>query len=136
MSKVLYLDEVRSHTLSAGPKHLMRLVPGRNVIEDEVFDAVLNAVSKDTKGKETPNRLQEMMDKGTIRVVGESVDITKMKAVDAMELIELEATEDGLTDLLEQESSKPKPRKTIVEAIEGKLESIEKAGKEPVTTED
>lgn len=122
MSKILYLDEARQHTLSAGPNHLLRLLPGRNVVDDDLFDAVLNTVGKKEKG---PTQLQQMIDKGTVKVTGETVDITKMNANKALEIIELETEVEGLEDLLTQESGKKKPRKTIVEAIEGKIELIE-----------
>ena len=132
MSKILYLDEARQHTLSAGPTHLMRLVPGRNVVEDDVFDAVLNSPGKGPDGKNGQSMLQTMIDNGTVKVAGETVDISKMKVPEALDLIELEATEDGLNDLLSQENSQAKPRKTIVEAIEGQLDRIQN----PIVTDD
>lgn len=119
MSKVLHLNEARQHTLSAGPKHLLRLVPGRNVVDDELFEAVLAGGKK-----EKVSRLQEMIDAGIVKVHGESLDITKMKAEEAIDVVELETTVEGLEDLLTQEESNKKPRKSVVEAIEAKLDSI------------
>ncbi len=124
MSKILYLDEARQHTLSAGSEHLMRLVPGRNVVDDGVFNAVLNDVGKDANGKRGISRLQNMIDDGTIKVAGETVDISKMKVSEALNLVELETTEVGLNDLIDQENASVKPRKTVVEALAAKLESI------------
>jgi hypothetical protein len=121
MSKILYLDEARQHTLSAGPKHLMRLVPGRNVVDDEVYDAVLNSMAK---GEKT-SRLQDMIDSGVIKVAGETVDISKMKMPEALYTIELETTVEGLDDLLEQEQGRKDPRKTIVSAIESAIDAID-----------
>lgn len=128
MSKILYLDEARQHTLSAGPKHLLRLVPGRNVVEDETFEAVLNSKAK---GEKT-SRLEDMIDRGIITVAGETVDISKMKVPEALDLIELETTVEGMTDLLDQENGRKDPRKTVVSAIEAAIEEIEN----PTNTED
>ena len=110
---------------------MIRLIPGRNVVEDEDFDAVINAGSKDN-----PCRLQQMIDSGKIRVMGETVDITTMKVNDANDLVELESTEEGLLDLYEQESSSKKPRKTVIESIETKMDSIKKAAEEDPDGED
>lgn len=120
MSKILYLDEARQHTLSAGPKHLLRLVPGRNVVDDEIFDEVLNSRAKDEK----TSRLEDMIEKGTIKVAGETVDISKMLVPDALGTIELETTIEGLDDLLDQENGRKDPRKTVVSAIEQAIDGI------------
>lgn len=118
MKKILYLDEARQHTLSAGPKHLMRLTPGRNEVEEDVFDAVMGV--KDS-------RLEDMIKKGTIKVLGDTVDISKMNVKKALEIVELETTVDGLGDLRAQEDSRKDSRKTILEAIDARIEIIEAA---------
>lgn len=126
MSKILYLDEARSHTLSAGPSHLLRLNPGRNVVEDEVFEEVLKARGKDKKGKPNPSSaLEDLIEEGKVKVVGETLDITTMTVNEALDFVEKEATEEGLLDLMEQESGKKKPRKQVVKAIEGLLDQIQ-----------
>lgn len=122
MSQVLYLDEARQHTLSAGPKNMIRLVPGRNVVEDEDFEAVMSAGTK-----EAPSRLKSMIDDGLIRVVGESVNIANVSAKEALDIIELEVSTSGLQDLLDQENSAKKTRKTLVKAIEDRIEAIKNA---------
>lgn len=122
MSQVLYLDEARQHTLSAGPTNMIRLVPGRNVVDDDDFEAVM-----DSGTDESPSRLKIMIEEGIIKVAGNSVDITKKNVKDALELIEMEATEEGLKDLLVQETSSKKTRKTIVKAINERMDSIENA---------
>jgi len=122
MSKILYLDEARQHTLSAGPEHLLRLVPGRNVVEDETFEAVLGSRARDEK----TSRLEDMIEKGIITVAGDTVDISKMKVPEALNTIELETTAEGLYDLLQQEEDRKDTRKTVVEAITAAIESIEK----------
>ncbi len=126
MSKVIYLDEARQHTLSAGATNMIRLTPGRNVIDDDDYEAVLN--SRDKSKPNAKSRLEEMIDAGTIRVVGDTIDIRKMTAKDALELVELEVTEDGLMDLHDQESN-GKSRPTILKAIESKMDSIDEASK-------
>lgn len=131
MSKVLYLNEARQHTLSAGPKNLIRLTPGRNVVEDDDYEAVIKCKTKDGDGKELPNRLQELIDDGIVKVVGESVNIKNMAVPEALEIVELETSEEGLLDLLDQENTGKKTRKTIVKAIEAKMDAIDKANKAP-----
>ena len=133
MSKVLYLDEARQHTLSAGPTNMIRLTPGRNVIEDDDYEAVLNCRSKNNPKEKS--RLEEMIDAGTIRVIGDAVDISKMNARDAFELVELEATEEGLLDLHDQESG-GKARSTVLKAIEGRMDAIDKANKTTAKDDD
>lgn len=130
--KILYLDEARQHTLSAGPQQLLRLVPGRNVVDEDLFEAVLNSgvEDKDT-GEMLPSMLQDMIDEGKVVVKGEKVNIGKMNVKNSLETIELEATEDGLEDLLVQETAKKDPRKTVVKAIEDRLDAI----RNPKTTE-
>lgn len=120
MSKVLYLDEERQHTLSAGAKQLMRLIPGRNVVDDDLFDAVLNS---GIDGK--PSQLKVMIDERKIVVKADTVDISKKKVPEAIELAELEVTEEGLQDLLSQENTRKDPRKTVMNAINDRLEAIQ-----------
>lgn len=122
MSKILYLDEARQHTLSAGPTHLLRLLPGRNVVNEELYETVLNSGSK-----EKPSRLQEMIETGTVVVHGESLDITKMKVKKIIDIIELETTVEALEDLLTQEIEQKKPRQSVVDAIETKIDVITQA---------
>lgn len=125
MSKVLYYNEARQHTLSAGPKNLIRLVPGRNVIDDKDYEAVLGC---GTRAK--PSRLSIMIEEGIVKVAGDSVDITKLNVNKALELVEMEATEEGLKDLLLQENSSNKTRKTVVKAIDQRMDEIENAENE------
>lgn len=120
MSKVLYLDEKRQHTLSAGAKQLMRLIPGRNVVDDDLFDAVLNS---GIDGQ--PSQLEVMIDERKIIVKADTIDISKKKVPEAIELVELETTEEGLQDLLSQENTRKDPRKTVMNAINDRLEAIQ-----------
>jgi len=130
MSKILHLNEARQHTLSAGPKHLLRLVPGRNIVDDKIFDAVFNGGEK-----EKTTRLQSMIEDGTVVVHGETLDITKMKIKDAVALVEMETTIDGLEDLMGQEDAQKEPRKKVVKAIEIKIDAMLAAEAAPTDEE-
>ncbi len=130
MSKVLHLNEARQHTLSAGPKHLLRLVPGRNVVEDDIYDAVLKGGKKEEK-----TQLASMIEDGVVVVHGDTLNITKMKIKEAISIVEMEADIDGLEDLMAQEDSLDKPRKKVVDAINVKIDAILAAEATPVDDE-
>ncbi len=130
MSKILHLNEARQHTLSAGPKHLLRLVPGRNIVDDKIFDAVFNGSEK-----EKTTRLQSMIEDGTVVVHGETLDITKMKIKHEVALVEMETTIDGLEDLMGQEDAQKEPRKKVVKAIEIKIDAMLAAEAAPADEE-
>jgi len=120
MSRIVYLNEARVHILTATAAHVMQLQPGRNVVDDEVF----NQVEKHS------DEFRSMVEKELIIVQGEAVDITKLSAAKAIQLIELESTVAGVDELLNQELKNEKSRKTVLEAAEAKIEAIKLAEKE------
>jgi Arc/MetJ family transcription regulator len=117
MSRIVYLNEARVHILTATAAHVMQLQPGRNVVDDEVFNQV---------EKHSPE-FRDMVEKELIIVQGEAVDITKLSAAKAIQLIELESTVAGVEDLLDQELKSEKSRKTVLEAAEAKITAIKQA---------
>lgn len=106
--KILYLDEARQHTLSAGSSHLMRLNPGRNSVDDEVYDEV----------SQKSKMFKTMVERGAIKVMGEALNTAKMSASRVIELIELETNVAGIDEILKQEQGRDNPRKTVLEAVE------------------
>jgi uncharacterized protein YlzI (FlbEa/FlbD family) len=120
MSKVVYLNEARVHILTATPSHVMQLMPGRNVVEDDVFEQV----------EKHSDEFRRMVEKEEIIVQGEAVNITKLSAAKAIQLIELETTVAGVEELLNQELGGEKSRKTVLEAAEAKIALIQQAEKE------
>ena len=120
MSKVVYLNEARVHILTATAAHVMQLQPGRNVVDDEVFEQV----------EKHSDEFKRMVEKEEIIVQGEAVNITKLSAAKAITLIELESTIAGVEELLNQELGSDKSRKTVLEAAEAKIAAIQQADKD------
>src|SRR4030065_1088474 len=102
MSRIVYLNEPPVPLLTATAAHVMQLQPGRNVVDDEVF----NQVEKHS------DEFRSMVEKELIIVQGEAVDITKLSAAKAIQLIELESTVAGVDELLNQELKNEKARNT------------------------
>lgn len=119
--KVIYLNVPHVEIFTAGPNEVVQLLPGRNVIDDDVYEKVLNA--KDSA-------LAAAIARQDVIVEGDRVDITKMGVQKAVGLIELETTIAGVEDLLNQEMNTQKPRKTITDAAVAKIEAIKKAEEE------
>jgi hypothetical protein len=118
--KIVYLNEERQHTLTGRIDERMVLNPGRNIVDDKLFDAVIKA----DKGK---NQLTSMIDTGLITVHEEGVDITKMPTKEAISTIELETTADGVQELLDQEQARTTPRDKVIEAATAKIDAIRSA---------
>lgn len=115
MTVIVYLNEARQHTFSAGPKHLMRLNPGSNIVDE-------NDLKQCMKHSES---LKSMVENDVVVVHGNEVDPRKMKVPEVLQLVDMETTVEGLFVLLEKENEKDKPRSTIIDAIEAKIQHIE-----------
>lgn len=120
MKIVVYLDEARQHSFSALPTQVLMLNPGRNVVDSELLESVSNAENGE-------NEFTRAVESGVVTIHGDRVDITKKDVKAALELIELETTVEGVQELLDQENSAKKPRKSVVEAAGAKISSITEA---------
>ncbi len=124
---LVYYKGANQHTVSAGPKHRIRLNPGKNVVDDDLWNAVLAASEKEhatSKPGGTRYGLKPMIDKGLILVVegdkvteNTMVDLTKLTKEDALHIVENEVSTDNLAIMLEQEKT-GKKRKQVLNAIE------------------
>lgn len=117
MSKTLYLNEARIHTFTGNAQEALKLVPGRNTVEEKLYEAV--------RGKS--KAFKEACEDGTILVQGAKLNVPKMKAEQVAKLIELETTVDGVQDIMDQEEESPRPRVGVMKAGATKIEAIEKA---------
>lgn len=117
-TRIVVLEEARQHTLSAGPAHMMRLNPGRNIVDETVYQRVSS----------TSETFKALVSAGKIVVKGESIDLKKMNAAEAIETIEAETTVEGVDELMETEMKDGRPRKTVVEAAESWKAVLEETG--------
>lgn len=114
MPKVLHFNEARMHTLTGKSDEQMRLVPGRNTIDDKLFAAI----SKSSKS------FKAMCEDGTILVQGDSVDIAKMDMPGALKVIDMETNVELVQELIDQEHKRDKPRKSLIKAAKDKIAAI------------
>lgn len=126
MSKVLNYDGLNTHTVSAGPDALLRLVPGANTVDDDVFDKLMDK----KKGSEG---FQCLIEDDIVTVLNDNavsedggVVISKANVKDAKSIIDAEIDVDVLNGYLEEENTSSKPRKSVVEHIEAQIEKLNK----------
>lgn len=120
MQKVLYLNEPRMHTLTGKPNEQMRLVPGRNIVDGELFSAI----------RKSSKSFKSMCEDGTILVQGETVDIDKMDVPGALKVIDMETSVEAIEELIDQENKREKPRKSLIKAAKEKMSAIMEADEE------
>jgi hypothetical protein len=116
MSKIIYNNEARVHIFSAGQDELMRLYPGRNNVEDDIH----------AKIEKSSDSFRQAIEDGTVTVVGDAIKMSALDQKQAIELVEMEATVDGVQELLKQES-RGKKRKPVIEAATAKITAIKQA---------
>jgi hypothetical protein len=116
MSKIIYNNEARVHIFSSGQDELMRLYPGRNNVEDDIH-------AKIEKASES---FRQAIEDGTVTVIGDAIKMSALDQKQAIELVEMEATVDGVQELLKQES-RGKKRKPVIEAATAKITAIKQA---------
>lgn len=122
----VYLNEERSHSVSAGPKDLVRLIPGRNTVDADVWKRIEAAAGEEEKKTKREASLYFMKRKQLIQVMGEGeFNITELSLPDAMDAIEKETTVAGLRELLDQEQAKKsRARKTVVDVISNRIDEL------------
>jgi len=129
MSKVLNYDGLNTHTVSAGPDALVRLVPGRNVIDDEVF-------KKLTDKKKGSEGFCCLMEEGIVTVLdGKAVGtesgevlMNMLKGKEAASIIEGELDLEVLNKYKAQEEGNGN-RVSIIKQIDAQLEKLDTENK-------
>jgi hypothetical protein len=134
MGIVVYNNEPRVNTLTAGADTEMMLVPGRNVVDEDVLEAikaesVKYSQRRKKKGEPQVDAFQHFVDTGVIVIHGVGVNIKGMSVTDALKAIEMETTVEGVEEFLEQENSLKKPRDVVRNAAQSKIEAIKEAEK-------
>lgn len=125
--KVVYLNEACVRTFSGAhvdegqKEQRIRLVPGRNLVDAEMFEKVT------TKNEDFERALLEE----TVVVEGDEVNIAKVSDKRAISLLNMEVTAAGVQELLDQEQARERPRKLVVEAAEKRLALLQKAESAP-----
>lgn len=122
--KIVNYDGVNTHSVSAGPKAFVRLVPGRNEIEDAVFDKLM-AKKNGSEGFQhlCNENIVTIIDDKAVSDDGELI-ISQVAVKDAKSIIEGEIDIDTLNGYLEEENTAEKPRPSILKAITEQIEKL------------
>jgi hypothetical protein len=134
---IIHLSEERQRTLTGNgarepvgdkpgsPPEIIVLNPGRNVVDTDMYEAVRDhkePMGKD--GRRPDNHFTQLVEAGVIVVHGDQINIVKMSAPEAIRIIKMEVTAEGVEELLGQELGTEKPRKAVVDACENLIKSI------------
>lgn len=122
--KIVNYDGVNTHSVSAGPKAFVRLVPGRNEIDDAVFDKLM-AKKNGSEG------FQHLCNENIVTVIDDKavsddgdLIISQVSTKDAKSIIEGELDLDVLNGYLEEENTSEKPRPSILKSITQQIEKL------------
>lgn len=119
-------------SVSAGPKDLVRLIPGSNKVDDDVWGRIMDAAKTEAKNakSKTKGGVLYLLENKVIMEVAEDetgiAGITNMNASDAIDVVSNEIDLDNLNKMLAAENS-AKGRAGVVKAINKQIETVEQA---------
>lgn len=139
-------------TVSAGPRDLVRLNPGVNSVDADVWDRIIKSAEnerKSSKVKTPKGGVLYLMDNDLVSVVpavgsdggtggagGNGLaDVTKLNVKDGIEVVNACADIGTLNTYLTAEKGSQN-RATLVKAIDNQIEALETAAKEAADNKD
>lgn len=130
---IIYYKGANQHSVSAGPAHRTVLNPGQNVVDDEIWNKIVESAHKEQKNEKSKTKggVLHLMEEGKIKILesamtGQELDIGALNQKDALELVDGETSTENLVKFLKQEKgSKARPK--VVGALESKILKIEEA---------
>lgn len=124
----IVFNEAREHTLTAGPKDILRLIPGKNIVSM----AVVDKVSKGNKEYQTmiDNGMLEVLPSEAVRTDPETgngaVDITQLSGKEVKDLVSSEVSLDTLQEYLATEEQHGN-RENVKGVIQKQIDVIQAA---------
>lgn len=118
-------------SVSAGPKDLVRLVPGSNDVDDEVWGRIVEAAEDEATNKKSKTKggVLFLLETGVIKEIDDVVsgvaDVSKMNVKEAVEVVNSEIDLDNLNKMLAIENNLKSPRKGVVDALKNQIELVE-----------
>ena len=130
---IIYYKGANQHSVSAGPEHRTVLNPGQNVVDDEIWNKIVECAHKEQKNekRKTKGGVLHLIEEGNIKIrestmTGQELDIGALNQKDALELVDGETSTENLVTFLKQEKG-GKTRPKVVGALESKILKIEEA---------
>lgn len=129
-SITVFYKGANQHSISAGPTDRVVLNPGQNVVDEDVWNKIVETSEKEMKAnKGRASGVCRLLEEGLVKVFGEGdegVDFEKLNQKDAIELIGSEISIEVLEDLYVTESD-DKNREKVLTAIDKQIDKLKKA---------